>query len=282
MDEVHAYNRRRWEALVEVRALFTKPWLDLDEQAARERIDEWHVLGDVAGRDVLCLAGGGGQQSVAFALLGARVTVLDISPGQLERDIEAADHYGVEIATVEGDMRDLCAFGQGSFDLVWQPYSLNFVPDCRLVFRQVARVLRLGGLYHFAAANPFAAGMGTDDWSGEGYVVRRQYVDGAEITYQDEDWVFREVPGARGRIDGPREYRQTLGRILNGLVDHGFLVARVQETASHEPVLDAEPGEWEHFATFLPPWIWFWTVYRPDVLPAAAWQDASPPVKDEG
>ena len=165
---------------------------------------------------------------------------------------------------------------------MWHPYSLNFVPDCRVVFREVARVLRAGGLYHFGAANPFAVGMGTADWSGEGYTLRQQYVEGAEITYRDEEWVFREDPTARERIDGPREYRQTLGRILNGLADNGFLLARVQETACHEPVRDAEPGEWEHFAAFLPPWIWFWTVYRPDLRPSAAWQRAGPTDRTEG
>ena len=40
--------------------------------------------------DVLCLAAGGGQQSVAFALLGANVTVFDLSETQLEHDRLAA------------------------------------------------------------------------------------------------------------------------------------------------------------------------------------------------
>ena len=35
---------------------------------------------------VLCLACGGGQQSVALALLNANVTVFDLSEGQLDRD----------------------------------------------------------------------------------------------------------------------------------------------------------------------------------------------------
>ena len=66
-------------------------------------------------------------------------------------------------------MRDLSVFQSGAFDIVSQPYSLNFVPDCRDVFAQVARVLRSGGLYAFWAANPFAAGLGTHSRNGRAY-----------------------------------------------------------------------------------------------------------------
>jgi 2-polyprenyl-3-methyl-5-hydroxy-6-metoxy-1,4-benzoquinol methylase len=266
MDKAYHYNRERWEALVKARALFTKPWFDLDADSARERLDRWGLLGDLNGKQVLCLAGGGGQQSVAFALLGAEVSVLDISDGQLAKDRDAAAHYGVEVRTHQGDMRDLSGFEDAAFDIVWHPYALNFVPDCRVVFRQVARVLRPNGLYHFAAANPFAAGVGTRDWNGDGYVIRRQYIEEALISYDDEPWVFREKPAAQDSIDGPREYRQTLGRILNGLVECNLVVVKMLEWADHERNLDAEPGDWEHFTSYLPPWLWFWTRHRPDLV----------------
>ncbi len=266
MDEVAQYNRDRWEALVQARALFTRPWLDLDTQTAHERVDPWGYLGDVKGKDVLVLAGGGGQQSVAFALLGARVCVLDLSEGQLARDREAAAHHGVAVQTVQGDMRDLSPFQDDAFDIVFHPYSLNFVPDCRVVFREVGRVLRPGGLYHFMATNPLCQGMGPRDWNGSGYVLRRPYVEGAQITYEDEPWVFEEQ-GPAERIQGPREYRQTLGRILSGLADCGLFVYRALEYAGHEQDLGAEPGSWEHFTAHLPPWLWFWCVHRPLATP---------------
>ena len=59
------------------------------------------------------------------------------------------------------------------------------------------------GIYHFAVANPLASGMGTRDWNGEGYLLCRPYVEGAQIDYPDEDWVFRRHPEARGRTPGP-------------------------------------------------------------------------------
>jgi hypothetical protein len=68
MDPIAEYNKRRWAALVQANAVFTRPQLDLDEAAARARVDPEGRLGDVRGKRVLCLASGGGQQSVGYPL----------------------------------------------------------------------------------------------------------------------------------------------------------------------------------------------------------------------
>ena len=153
MDEVAKYNIERWNALVGANAVFTRPAMHLDPASAQAELDPERRLGTVAGKDVLCLACGGGQQSVAFALLGAKVTVFDLSEAQLQRDRVAAARFGVDIAILQGDMRDLSRLEAATFDIVYHAYSLGFVPDASVVFQQVARVLRPGGLYHLSATN---------------------------------------------------------------------------------------------------------------------------------
>jgi ubiquinone/menaquinone biosynthesis C-methylase UbiE len=255
VDEVAKYNRTRWRHLVEADALFTRPALDLDPESARRRLDPGGRLGELDGKRVLVLAGGGGQQSIAFALLGARVTVIDLSDAQLAQDREAAAHHGVALRTVEGDMRDLSAFDAASFDVVWQPYSLNFVPDCRAVFREVARVIRAGGTYCVQVANPYFAGVGEADFNGDGYVVRLPYTQGAPVTTADAAWV------AGGRAVEPAiEYRQTLEAVINGLIDSGFRITHLDEGTETNPDPRATPGSWDHFNAIVPPWLSFWTV----------------------
>ena len=75
MDAIYKFNRDRWEALARAGSLFSRPWLDLRAETALARVDPWGDLGSVRDRDVLCLAGGGGKQSAAFGVAGARVTV---------------------------------------------------------------------------------------------------------------------------------------------------------------------------------------------------------------
>ncbi len=261
MDDVARYNRDRWDRLVGANALFTRPYLDLDAASARQCLDPEDRLGDVSGKQVLCLAGGGGQESVAAALLGADVTVLDLSGAQLQRDREAAAHYGVVPRIEQGDMRDLSRFDSASFDLVLHPYALNFVPDARAVFQQVARVVRPGGGYRVMCANPFTSGLTAEDWTGQAYPLSQPYLDGAATTYQDQPWVYHRAEET-GDIQPPREYRHTLGTVVNGLVEAGFVIWRLTEHTHGQP--DADPGSWEHFTTIAPPWFTFWTSYNPD------------------
>ncbi|MEO7000267.1 MAG: class I SAM-dependent methyltransferase [Ktedonobacterales bacterium] len=272
-DEVAQYNMARWHALAQANALFTRPYLDLDTTAARERLDPDGRLGDVTGKRVLCVAGGGGRQSAAFALLGANVTVFDLSSDQLQRDQAAAAHYNLTIKIEQGDMRDLTRFAPASFDIVWQPYSLNFVPDARGMFREVAQVIRPGGLYSVMCANPFTCGITSQDWAGDGYPIRTPYRDDAEITSADEAWVFatdatetEDAPAAP--VFPPREYRHTLGTLISGLADSGFVLWRLDEHTHQTP--GATPASWEHFTSFAPPWFTLWVVQRPELPPPPA------------
>ncbi len=255
MDEVAEYNVARWRALAEGAALFTRPLLDLDAEKARARLDPDGWFGELEGRRVLCLAGGGGRESACFALLGARVTVFDLSPEQLERDRLAASHYGTHVETLRGDMRDLSALHGSDFDLVWHPYSINFVPDARAVFREVVRVVRLGGLYRLMCANPFVMGASPRDWDGRGYALTRTYAEGELVTAADEQWVYDREPQAQAPPS--REYRHGLGTLMEGLAEHGFRVLRATEDVSTYPDPSAGPGTWPHFVSVVRPWLAF-------------------------
>lgn len=55
------------------------------------------------------------------------------------------------------------------------------------------------------------------------------------------------------------EYRQTLGRIVNGLIGEGFTLTFLSEVRDD---VDAgapapRPGGWEHFTSVAPPWLEF-------------------------
>ncbi len=265
-DEISRYNQTRWNALASADALFTRPALFLTPEEAQLRIDSDGLLGNLEGKNVLLLAGGGGQQSAAFALLGAHVTVFDLSEKQLEREKRVTEHYGVSIHTVQGDMRDLSSLPKMYFDVVYQPYSLSFVPDAEVVFAEVKQILRSGGIYHFVIVNPFTAGLTPNDWNGDGYSLKLPYRNGAAFVLPEADWVFQE--GAKPEVLPPPsvEYRQTLASLLNGLLKLGFLPFHVSDTKDLFPDETAEPGTWDHFIAFAPPWLGFW-LYAPQGTP---------------
>ena len=264
MDELARFNRERWNGLSRAGVLYSRPKLDLDEAAAREMVDEVGLLGDVRDKRVLVLAGGGGQQSAALGLLGAQITVLDLSDVQLEKDRLAAEHYGLSPKLLQGDMRDLTRFDEDAFDVVYQPFSINFVPDVRTVFEGVARVLKADGLYHVQWHNPYTQTFNPDDYDPvRGYSSNSIYRDGevdVVAIYGTKNWGVEADDGTKLEVPGPREFRHTMPTFVNGLIGSGFEILGFSEHATWEE--DPEPGSWEHFKAISPPYLAFWTRRR--------------------
>lgn len=157
-------------------------------------------------------------------------------------------------------MRDLSAFADDAFDLVWHAHALAFIPDPRPVFDEVARVLRPGGRYRLHCTNPFTHGLWTRTWTEEGYPLGLPYVDGAELTPWVGVWNVERPDGSRVRVDGPRQWRHALSTLVNELVARGLAIDGIWESASGD--LDAEAGSWEHYKAIAPPWLTLWTTLR--------------------
>lgn len=87
-------------------------------ERALAAIDPWVRGFGVAGRDLLCLASGGGIHAPLYAIAGARVTVVDISPRQLAHDDTVAHQLGLPIRTVCQSIDRLEALDDASFDVV--------------------------------------------------------------------------------------------------------------------------------------------------------------------
>jgi ubiquinone/menaquinone biosynthesis C-methylase UbiE len=183
--DVRGYNREAWDRQVEGGNQWTVPVAPEVIEAARR--GRWEVLltdtkpvprewfPAMAGADILCLASGGGQQAPIFAAAGANVTVLDNSPKQLAQDAFVAERESLDMKTVQGDMRDLSAFDDESFDLVFHPVSNLFVPEVGPVWNEAFRVLRKGGVLLAGFLNPvvYVFDLELADRTGE---VRVEYI----------------------------------------------------------------------------------------------------------
>lgn len=228
IDDVRAYNREAWNGKVRAGNRWTVPVGP--EEVARARRGDWEVLltpstpvprawfGELAGKRVLGLASGGGQQCPLFAAAGAEVTLLDNSPAQLAQDRLVAEREGLAIETVEGDMRDLSVFADERFDLVFHPCSNGFVPDILGVWREAFRVLRRGGELLSGFTNPVIY---TPDLALErAGVVQMKY----PIPYSDLDHL--DDPEVRALLDAGEavSFGHTLDDQLGGQLAAGFVL----------------------------------------------------------
>src|SRR5688572_21026994 len=157
-------NSRGWDARVAAGDVWTRP---VDDSALeRARSGDWSILltptrpvprtwfGELAGKRVLCLASGGGQQGPVLAAAGATVTVFDASPAQLAQDRSVAERHALDLTTEHGFMDDLAGFADASFDLIFHPVSNCYTPDVTRVWLECFRVLRSGGRLLAGFMNP--------------------------------------------------------------------------------------------------------------------------------
>jgi SAM-dependent methyltransferase len=238
---IRDYNRSAWDKQVENGNPWTIPVSP--EVIAAARNGEWSVLltehkavprswfpPDLTGLDILCLASGGGQQGPVFAAVGGRVTVLDNSPRQLAQDRLVAKREGLEITTLEGDMRDLSAFADESFDLVFHPVSNVFVPEVRPIWQEAYRVLRPGGLLLAGFMNP-AIYLFDFDLAEQG-VFEVKYplpFDASQLSEAEQERLF-------GKDDSPLEFSHSLEEQIGGQLEAGFVLLDLYEDEQDSPI----------------------------------------------
>ncbi|MFC0622850.1 class I SAM-dependent methyltransferase [Kribbella deserti] len=234
-----AHNRAAWDKYVEEGSEWSRPVSAEDVERARrgdwsivlvgrEPVDRSWLPADLTGKDVLCLASGGGQQGPILAAAGARVTVFDNSPRQLGQDQMVAARDGLELRTVLGDMRDLSAFGDGAFDVVFQPVSNLFVPDLAPVWRECFRVLRPGGTLLAGFLNPdvYLFDHEALDARGELVVVHK-------LPYSDVTQYSAEERATKFGADAALEYSHTLTEQIGGQLGAGFVITGFAEAPDH-------------------------------------------------
>ncbi len=107
------------------------------------------------------------------------------------------------------------------YDVVDQPYALNLLPEVRVVFQQVARVMKPVGFYRLRCANPFAAGITERAWKGEGYTLPETYEQGRRYTYPDQAWGYDRDDSKA--IPPPQEFQHTLSTLINRLVENSLM-----------------------------------------------------------
>jgi len=271
VDEVAAHNQRMWDRLSAAGIPYTRPQGTPPKTAVAKRrfLDPNDRLArmPIAGQRLLALAGGGGWHPVLFAELGAATTVLDISARQLKTVRDLARSRDVKLRLVQGDMRDLSAFADGSFDIVWHSHSIVFVPDAARVIAEVGRVLAPGGVYRASTMHPVTLRMyGT--WTGTGWRLRKSYFEDGAIPFEDPTWEFEDV-----KVDAPTlEYGHRVSDLINACAAAGLAVDGFWETTpgeistkvplralSHKTLVaerdDPEPGSDDALERYLPAFI---------------------------
>lgn len=239
--DVLEFNRRAWDKRVELGDRWTIPVGPEDIEAART--GKWTIvltpnrpvprdwLPGLAGKQVLCLASGGGQQGPILAAAGADVTVLDNSPRQLDHDRQVAEREQLRLKTVQGDMADLTMFPDQSFDAIVHPVSNLFVPSVLPVWNEAFRVLRPSGVLVAGFCNPIIFFFDYDVVDRTGEFKIEYALPFSAVDHLDQDQLRRYAEEGMPLEFGHSLEDQIGGQLAAGFVITGFYEDRFREDA---------------------------------------------------
>ncbi|MEP6901098.1 MAG: class I SAM-dependent methyltransferase [Actinomycetota bacterium] len=228
------HNSASWDKLADKNIEWSVPVSS--EEIERARNGEWEIIltpiksvprvwfGDVRGKDVLCLASGGGQQVPILAAAGANVISFDASAKQLEKDKFVAERDNLDIKTEKGDAANLSRFADESFDLIFHPCSNCFMAELVPIWRECFRVLRRGGALLAGFNNPivYIFDVQAEDNEGVLRVTNR-------LPYADAESLSKTERAEKIAKNEPFEFSHTLDEQIGGQIAAGFLIAGFYE-----------------------------------------------------
>lgn len=232
--DVNEHNRRAWdEESVEGSEWCTPVGKDVIEKARQGNIQlkltpnrylpsSW--LEGISGKEVLCLASGGGQQAPILAAAGASVISLDISEEQLVKDLFVGNRDGLKLSVLRGSIDELSEFKDETFDLIVNAVSNIFVPDVKAVWRECHRILKPGGELWAGFMNPSFFLFDHKKAEKEG-VLRVEY----KLPYSDLTSLDKKE--LRDILDDsvPVIFGHTLEEQIGGQTEAGFVITGLLE-----------------------------------------------------
>jgi SAM-dependent methyltransferase len=203
---------------------------------ARAKAGDWQIIltpklpvprtwfGEIKGKNVLCLASGGGQQAPILAAAGATVVSFDLSDEQLAKDQAVAAREGLALQCMQGDMADLSRFDDATFDLIFHPASNMFVPDVAVVWRECHRVLRAGGQLLAGFMNPALFMFDHEEAGQTGSLTIKRALPYSDLANLDP----LELQQKMQRCE-PLEFSHSLNAQIGGQIEAGFVITGFYE-----------------------------------------------------
>ncbi len=189
---------------------------------------ELSILGDISGLDVLHLQCHFGQDTIALARRGARITGLDISEEALKAADALATRCGVDARWIQSDVRAFRPELEASADLVFSSYgTIGWIPALDQWAHNIARYLRppaagrSGGRFVFAEFHPVVYMLDEDS---------REF----KYSYFNREVISEQESGTYANRDAPIEltshgWNHSMADIIGSLLEAGLQLETLKE-----------------------------------------------------
>jgi SAM-dependent methyltransferase len=226
MNKMTQANKKGWDGLAEthyqnyhINKLLTGTPL------INELIQE--EVGDVKGKSLVHLLCHIGTDTLSWALLGAKVTGIDISTESLKYARKIAKEMGVDATFIEADIMDVIDSVQEKYDIAFSSTGvLCWLPDIQRYAHGVRHLLHDGGFFYIFDGHPFRSVL--LDAAGEfsANTIQGDY-------FRKEVWRYDHMGDYTDpdlKIPVPSyEWHWTLGDIISAFCDAGMRIDFLHE-----------------------------------------------------
>ena len=210
---------------------------------------EKHIeyLGDVKGKKIANLLGSNGRKAIPLALLGADVTVVDISEYNRKYAMEVAQEAGVIVNYIVSDFLELDIDNmRNSFDIAYSEGGiLHFFSDLNEVSKKIYELIKVGGKLVLNDFHPFRKVLKVRDiFDSKGESALEVAGNYFEDTLQYGLVAHEKYFPENEQSEFPKcLYRYwTMGEIISSFASAGFIIEKLVEGPrfdSHKNI----PGE---------------------------------------
>lgn len=248
-DEISRINRDGWSR--KTYEAWVKRNGTPEEHASRLRDDPWKKLapfqawlGEVRGKRIANLLGSNGKTAVSLALLGADVTVVDISPENARYALDLARAAGVNIRYIVSDvMRIPPEERPAECDIVVMELGiLHWIMDIERFFLIVREMLRDGGRVIVRDFHPVKRSL--LQWEDGRMVASGHYFDNTPRE-GDVPYAFILSDEERKELSQVVTRGWTMGQIVTAIADAGLVIRLLHEESGpiQRWVFPPEAGE---------------------------------------
>ncbi len=184
-------------------------------------------VGDVSGKSLVHLLCHIGTDTLSWALLGAKVTGIDISSKSLKYARKLAAQMGIEAEFIESDIMDVMGKVNKKFDIVFSSTGvLCWLPDINVYARTVRHLLEDDGFFYILDGHPFRNVLVNQAGEISSNTIQGDY-------FSKEVWAYDHMGDYTDpdlTVPSPSyEWGWTLGEVVTALCEAGMRIQFLHE-----------------------------------------------------
>lgn len=193
----------------------------------------FNLIGDVDGKTILDLGCGAGDHDRKLIELGAKsILGIDLSEKMINEAKKTTDNNKITYKVMS--MTDIDKLDQ-KFDLVVSSLAIHYIEDYDLLCKKVYNILNDGGSFIFSNGHPM-----------DSAVILKNYEENFVIINDKKYFLLSDYNNEGKRIshwfvDGVETYHRNISHLINGLIDAGFIIERVEESTAAEDAIKIKP-----------------------------------------